>query len=185
VQSAVRYLASGGVTDGNLSAGSSIRLTFDDAAPDRKVTLMRPDGKMVKLDVVRLEKQAQVRYSDTDEPGQYRLEINEPGKAAQTVYYIVHSPIDESNLTQLTPEKWSALEKLLGLARVDPSQRPIAESMADNRQGTELWAWALSAVLALVALEMLIARVATVQRKPMDRTNDLAEDVQSELPSFV
>ena len=82
VQSAIRYLAGGTVTNGNLPPGDSIRMIFDESSPLRSVSLTRPDGRKVKLDVVRLEKQAEIRYSDTEQPGVYRLEVQGQEKSA-------------------------------------------------------------------------------------------------------
>jgi hypothetical protein len=185
VQSAVRYLAAGAVADGNLAAGYPIRRTFDDANPARSASITRPDGRTIRLDVVRLEKQAEVRYNDTEQPGEYRLDVRESGKPAQTFEYVVRPSREESDLTQLTEDRWTSLEHSLGFTRIDPSGRPISEALAANREGRELWGAALAAVLILAVLEMLVARMASVRRKQNDHRDGFAESERSGRPSLV
>jgi hypothetical protein len=161
-QSAMRYLAGGTVATTNLSPGDPVRFTFDESGPARVVSLTRPDGRTVKLDVIRLEKQAEVRYTDTDQPGIYRLSIKEATKPAQTVNFIVRPSREESDLTQLSEERWQSLEKSLGFTRVDPTAHPVLETLAANREGRELWGAAIGAVLVLAVVEMIVARVGSV-----------------------
>ncbi|MDB5331979.1 MAG: hypothetical protein JWP03_3130 [Phycisphaerales bacterium] len=158
VQSAVRYLAGGTVRNGNLGAGEPIRLAFDDAATSRTVTLTRPDGQSQKLEVIRLGQQAEARFADTDVPGQYRAQVEEPNKPPITHYFVVRPPREESDLSQLTDEQWNVLKTGLGFRKIDSTTGPIGEAVTAGREGHELWGAALGAVFALAALEMLIAR---------------------------
>lgn len=185
VQSAVRYLASGAVPDGNLAPGKVIHLKFDESRVGRTVSLMRPDGKTVKLEVVvRPEKQPEVRYGDTELPGTYRLTVREAGKA-QTVYFIVRPPREESDLSQLPEERWQSLERSLGFTRVDPTVRPVMDALAADREGRELWGWALGATLALAVLEMCITRWGSVQPKKQERIEDIKVAGREEMESLV
>jgi hypothetical protein len=177
VQSAVRYLAGGAVPKGNLAPGSEIKMTFDDPISNRTAVITRPDGRSVKLDL-RLDKQAAIHYSDTDMPGQYRLQIEEPGRAPQTEYFVVRSPREESDLTQLSEERWNWLEKAIGFTRVDPMARPVLDTLSAGREGRELWGVALMAVVALGILELWVARIGTVQRRDKSRSTELALRVE-------
>ncbi|HET6249002.1 MAG TPA: VWA domain-containing protein [Tepidisphaeraceae bacterium] len=179
VQSAVRYLAGVSAADGNLKPGEPIRMSFDDINPVNKVMLTRPDGQKVKLDVIRLEKQAELRYSDTEQPGTYRLDIQERGKPPQTAYYIVRPPRDESDLTQLTDEEWRSKERSLGFTRVDPTVRPVLETISADREGRELYGLVLALVFALAIAEMAVSRVGSIQRTPVERAEDFQSPVEA------
>jgi hypothetical protein len=164
VQSAVKYLASGAVPNGNLKPGGLIKIALE--APDVKqsVTLIRPGGRSLKLPIIQLDQQAQVQYGDTEQPGEYRLKIEAPGKPSVTHYFIVPPPRDESDLTQLTSDRWMWLEGALGFRRIDPAEGAVRETLSAGREGRELWGWALAAVLGLALLELFIARASSVPR---------------------
>jgi hypothetical protein len=162
VQSAARYLASGAIADRNLDprepliadVGTDVGASGD----GRTATLFLPDGAKVELPILRIGGRGEVRYADTDRPGRYRLVIRSPGKAEQTLNYVVPAPRTESDLTPLSDERWRELEQGLGFRRLDLQERPIAEALAGPRGGRELWAVALGMVLVLAVCELFIAR---------------------------
>lgn len=165
VQSAVRYLAAGAVPDRNLRQGQVLEATLDAGAPVETATLYRPDGARVDLAVLRFGGRGEVRYAETQRPGTYRLVIRgsaagEGDQSERVLNYVVPTPRDESDLTQVTEDRWRDLEQGLGLSRLDPGagDRTIAAALAGPRGGRELWAACLAIVLVLVVLEMLIAR---------------------------
>jgi hypothetical protein len=166
VQSAVRYLAGGTLPDRNLLPGQPIRVTFEDGehvagAPARSVTLTRPGSdEAIALEVRQLGRQSEVRYADTDRPGEYRLLIKEAA-GQRTLHFVVRAPSDESDLTQLAADRWDSLEDALAARRIETTQRPV-ESVLQSASGVrELWSTAIGAVLALAVVEMLLARAAT------------------------
>jgi hypothetical protein len=79
--------------------------------------------------------------------------------------YVVPTPRDESDLTQLTPERWRELEQGLGLRTLDPdpADQSIAEALTGPRGGRELWGAALAMVAVLCVAELLLARSASRQ----------------------
>ncbi|HZL37260.1 MAG TPA: BatA domain-containing protein [Tepidisphaeraceae bacterium] len=163
VQSAVKYLASGAVPNGNLKPGGAIKLSFDNPNISRTVTLTPPGGQPRKLELINLDQQAQIQFSDTDRPGEYRVRVEEPGKPAVTHYFIVPPPRDESDLTQLHEDRWHWLEGALGFKRIDPANGAVRETLAAGRDGRELWGAALAALFGLFVLEMLIAGAGSVE----------------------
>jgi hypothetical protein len=66
VQSAVRFLSVGNTSNNNLLPGQQFRMIFDDPETARDVTLIRPDGRSQKLEVLLTGQQAEVRYAETD-----------------------------------------------------------------------------------------------------------------------
>jgi hypothetical protein len=159
VQSAVRYLASGGSASGNLLQGQPIRVALDEETPPPSVTIVRPDGRSERLDVLRVAQQPEARYADTEQPGEYQVVVRRPGRSPAVHYFAVKPPREESDLTQLTEEGWKKLEGLLGLRRIDPAGRPLRETIASGREGRELWAYLLMAVFALIVLELFVSRL--------------------------
>ena len=168
IQSAIRYLAAGAVDSGNLQPGHPIQLTFEDGPPPLGASVTRPDGRTIKLDIVRLEKQAEIRYGDTEQPGVYRVAVQEASRAAQASYFIVHSPSEDSDLTQLDDEKWQWLESSLGFMRIDPTAKPVMETLGAHREGRELWGALLAAVMALFLAEMFVSRLGSVKKNAQE-----------------
>ncbi|HZK80951.1 MAG TPA: hypothetical protein VFC46_07785, partial [Humisphaera sp.] len=182
VQSAVRFLAGGAAANGNLLPGDPIQLKFDDPAAAGNVTLTRPDGRKVKIDVIRREKHAEIRYADTEQPGVYRVSVQEKGRPGELHQFVVLPPREESDLTQLPEEKWQSLARILDFTRVDPAGgRPISEALATNREGRELWGLLLAGTFVLAVMEMWLAKVGSVQRKSPARDE---EAVKSEETAF-
>jgi len=163
VQSAVRYLASGAIAVRNLSAGTTLVADVGAAAAGRSAEVVTPDGNKVELPVLNFGGRAEVRFSDTRRPGRYRLTVKGGDQPEQTFTYVVPTPRVESDLTPLSEERWRQLEQGLGARRLDLQERSIAEALAGPRGGRELWAVALSGVLALAMVEMLIGRAVARQ----------------------
>lgn len=162
VQSLVRYLSGGAVTDRNLAPGEPIQATFDNPAVNRTVLLHRPgdgDGdKPIPLDLLRYGSQAEVRYGETRQAGEYRLVVTDEGQPPRTIHYVVATPRDESDLAQLDEAGWKSLEHSLGVERVETSDEPISVAMSSSRDGRELWSVLLCGVLVLAVLELAMAR---------------------------
>jgi hypothetical protein len=174
VQSAVRFLAGGAVANANLLPGDPIRLKFDESAATGNVMLTRPDGKKVKLDVVRREKHAEIRYADTDLPGVYRVVVQDKGRPDELHQFIVLPPREESDLTQLSEDRWQSLAQTMNFTRVDAT-KPIAEALASNREGRELWGLLLTATFVLAAMELWLAKVGSVEKKAPLRIDQMDE----------
>jgi hypothetical protein len=169
MQSLARYLAGGQSERRDLNPGEPIQATLDPPAQDspastqpalRAVTVVRPgDTQGVPVTVIRAGgEQDTVRYEDTRRPGEYRLVVNDPGKPPQMLHYVVATPRDESDLTQLTEERWRALEKAAGFQRVDTTEQPIAAVMSASRDGREIWPYLVVVVIGLGILELAMAR---------------------------
>ena len=106
----------------------------------------------------RVTSQPEVRYGDTEQPGEYQVRIRQGNRDPQIHYFVVRPPREESDLTQLTDDRWKHLEDAFGFQLLDPSVRPLRDSMTAGREGREVWAYVLAGVLGLIVLELLIAR---------------------------
>jgi hypothetical protein len=176
VQSSVRFLAGGAVANANLLPGDPIQLKFDEVSAGANITLTRPDGKKVKIDAVRREKHAEIRYSDTEQSGVYRISIQERGRPTELHQFVVLPPREESDLTQLPQERWQSLARALDFTRVDPAGgRPIGEALATNREGRELWGILLAGTFFLAVMEMWLAKAGSVEKKSPAR-NEAPDD---------
>jgi hypothetical protein len=163
MQSIVRYLAGGSVDAHNLSPGEPVVATLETSAVNRAVTILPPGEKdPLPLEVTRVGDQAEVRHAATRRPGNYRVLVPEPdGKPPRTIHYVVTAPRDESNLAQLTNDRWRELSRALGFERVEAAEESIPSVMAESRDGRELWSALLCAALALAVLELAMARAFT------------------------
>jgi hypothetical protein len=154
VQSAVRYLT-GPEPQRNLSAGQPIQMELPAAsADDASVTLTRPDGQRLRLDLFGDPSRRMARYTDTSLPGVYTIDA--PGIPPE--YFVTHGSSDEADLTQLTPRQWESLESDLSARRIDDSTTPIPAAMAKERQGWELEPILLGVALVLGVLELVVSR---------------------------
>lgn len=159
VQSTVRYLAGGNSVQSNLAPGQAIHMVLADSDSPSAITLLRPDGRSEKLSAFRLAQQPELRYTDTDLTGEYQVKIEQPGKPAATRLFIVRPSREESDLTPLSEPQWKSLESSLGFQRIDPTVRPLRETLASGREGRELWEPAMWCVFALLIAELLISRL--------------------------
>jgi hypothetical protein len=156
VQSAVRYLAAGTLPTRNLLLGEPIEATFDDPADDR-ATIDLPGGETRQISLTRFGATADLHWSDTQEPGIYRVHVRERA-GERSLLFAVRLPPEQSDLTQLTDARWDELERGLHLRRIDPNDRPIATVVAGSREGYDLWPWTLGAGILLAAAELGLAR---------------------------
>jgi hypothetical protein len=168
MQSLARYLAGGPTENRELAPGEPIHATLEAPGPGsaatsqpaaRTVTITRPgDTQGAVVEVLHVGDQDEVRYEDTRRPGEYRLVVSEPGKPPRTLHYVVTAPRDESDLTQLTEDRWRALEQVMGFQRVDTTEQPIAAVMSASRDGREIWPYLVVVVIAIGVLELAMAR---------------------------
>lgn len=159
VQSTVRYLAGGNSVQSNLAPGQAIHMVLTDSDSPTAITLLRPDGRSEKISAFRLAQQPELRYTDTDLPGEYQVKIEQLGKPSSTRLFMVRPSREESDLSPLSESRWKTLESSLGFQRIDPTARPLREMLASGRGGRELWEPALWCVFALLVTELLIARL--------------------------
>lgn len=156
VQSAVRYLAAGTLPSRNLKLGEPIQVTFDDPIDDR-ATVELPDGEQRQVPLMRFGTTSELHFADTVDPGIYRIRVRER-TGERLLLFGVRTPVEESDLTQLTDARIEELESGLHIKRIDPNERAIATAVAGSREGVELLPWMLGGVLLLAGIELAMAR---------------------------
>ena len=162
VQSTVRYLAGGGTLNRNISAGQPIVATVEDTIDDKSASIQTPSGRRESVAVSRYEDRTDLLYERSNEPGVYRLNYQTEGKA-KSLHFVVSPPRAESDLTPLSDEQWRMLSSRLGLSRIDPDQISVADAVARDRLGKELWPILITSIFVFALLEMLLARWWSVQ----------------------
>jgi hypothetical protein len=152
VQSAVRYLAAGGILERNISPGTPILARFN-GGPEIKPQIRTPVETWKDVPIVRGE----VRYTNTRTPGLYELRTNLPAPLNRQ-HFVVQTPRVESDLSPLTEKRLRELSSAIGFEVIDPGEQSIRASVTSARGGRELWIVFVGGVLALAILELTVLR---------------------------
>ncbi len=158
VQSAVRWLAGGGVdpADHEGVLGRPIVVRVDGAVDERSATVQQLPG--VRRDPVRVERRGVGSELRTDRPaalGTYRLRYRVGGRERSTLV-VVSPPADASDLTPLSAADWQAVARRVGFERADAGT--AAAAVTAGRGGPDGWAVGVAGVLALLIGETLLGR---------------------------
>ncbi len=162
-QSAVRYAAAGPSVERaarrNVTVGQPIVANFDDVIDLKNISATGPLGKIdaTKLAVSQFGYHTQVRYAGASSPGIYRVSARNATEM-RTIQFVVRTPLEESDLTAISDERWRWLEKELNVKRIDPAGRTLAAAQESVRSGIELWLPLLGAVIVLSMVELSATR---------------------------
>jgi hypothetical protein len=121
------------------------------------VTIVLPDRSSQPIDLVRIGQFQKIRFLDTTLAGTYQLIVH-TYKGDRTDNFIVQSARDESDLTPLTPQRWSELAASLGFTRMDAQTADLAAQAADRRGGHEMWLALIGLVLGMTVAESAFSR---------------------------
>lgn len=149
VQSMVRYVGRPPTVWRNLECGESIIATFEQAPDD--LQLYRYDQRLPLS-----SRSAQLRY-DALRPGIYRLSAKLGGHGI-VQHFVVRPPREELDLTSLSSQQWQDYAGQLGFELLQAGERPLADLLARQRRGRELWLPLLCAVALLGLIELWLAR---------------------------
>jgi hypothetical protein len=154
-QSAVRHLTATLVAERNVRVGQPIVARFGPGINVTRAQVRLPSGEVRPLPATRGE----VRYARTEQPGEYRLEVdgNMP-RSARTVHFVVRTPPAESDLTPLTSAQWNDLSRGLGFERLEAGRQAVAAAVASSRGGHDLWLTMIGATIALGVAELAVVR---------------------------
>jgi hypothetical protein len=153
MQSLVRYAATS-PPPRNVMPGEPLTAVFDE--PIERAEISRNDERPTP--VVSSGRTVQVRYTETQHPGIYRLLVKVAGKN-RIVHFVVQPPRQESDLTPLSEENWGRLSTGLPFVRLDLEAQAIGPILSGDRHGQELWLALLAAAILAAAAELSLTRL--------------------------
>ncbi len=134
--------------------GAEIQVELPSKVSEGEIVITRPDGERFFTSATLLPRRRMVSFGGTELPGIYRFSSSGEGidlRAANV------------DLSESQPNLRSEEEIEKDLAFLKPtflkSTSPIASAVKESRLGRELWQEALFLVLALMGIEMLLARI--------------------------
>lgn len=135
--------------------GRELPASLRDAAATLR-TPRYPETDLVPLPVRRAEDTAVVRYERTDEAGVYELTLRLPDETSEQIFLARNVDPEEGDLTPGGEEALAAAagdDDFVYFAAFDADEGP-----RDPARGKEYWKYALLAVLALMAVEVVLAQ---------------------------
>ena len=154
VQRLCVYLASNVYPPRNLEIGQNLVSFLPTDSVGKKAILTGPDGIPVDVPIVRRDERGVAEFGPVRVPGLYTL----MPPAGGPLHYVFNADRKESDLARLTEVEINDIAKAHGISVV----RSAAEYKAlehTQRYGTELWKWILSALLALIFLELIVQQI--------------------------
>ncbi len=151
VQRLCVYLASNVYPPRNLEIGQQLVSFLPADAAGKKARLTGPDGVTLELPVVKKDTHGVLEYGPVFTPGLYTL-VPPTGLPS---HYVFNAERKESDTTKLSEAEIDGLAKAHGI----PVVRTHAEYQKiehKQRFGTEIWKWALWALLVLIFLELIL-----------------------------
>jgi hypothetical protein len=126
-------------------------------APGATLPLLTPDGQTVRVPASRSGESTRVRYTETAEPGVYRLtKPNPPGGSA---YALVTADPSEAEPARLDPAEAARLSEGWPLAfEPDPAALPARIASGDASPRREVWRWLIFAALGGLCVEVWMTR---------------------------
>jgi len=151
------YLTAGSTARFNITPGSSIVASTPKEATFSTAVLHTPDGREHPLVVQNSAAGTTIfRYSQTQQPGLYRVAFESGGETVASLPYSVARDTSESQWGQMTEEDH---EKLTAVAELDfEADSTVAAELAQTVPPEEpLWGALLLALLMLLAGELLLS----------------------------
>jgi len=156
------YLASTIYPPRNLDTGKPIAAFLPAADVDKNTTLLKPDGDVAEVKVVRKGSLGVAEFTRTQRPGLYTL--TPPSGSA--IHYVVNANRAESDPGKLSEQEITDLAKSHQVLLVRSSAE-YKQHEQKRRFGTELWKPLLWALLIFFIAEMVLEQIfAGVRRKP-------------------
>jgi len=147
------YLAGSVHPPRNVPLGSPISRILPPYATDKFLNAIDPDGNEVQIEAVKKGKRLVATFSATGKPGVYR--IVEPN-AGRTTYYVVRSPVEESDLADLDPREKLWIETELGASFSESWDDLYAKVFADTKHRREMWQLFILLTLGIILLETFL-----------------------------
>jgi hypothetical protein len=138
-------------------------------------TVTGPEGEVTAWPVRSRDGRNEIRFDRTYTPGRFQLTVATEGQPKRDIPFIVSRDVKESDLTPLTAEQKTVLTTVGGLAF---GGDPLAAQATGQTvvQARPIWWWLLMGLLAVMAVELVLAWRMTSRRNVtggkvvMDRT---------------
>jgi hypothetical protein len=154
VQRLAVYLASNVYPPRNLEVGQQLLSFLPAEMAGKKAILTGPDGVPVDVPIVKRGERGVIEFGPVRTPGLYT--VAPPG--TPPIHYVFNADRKESDLARLSEAEVNDLGGSFGI--------PVVRSSADykalearQRYGTELWKWALVALLVFLFLELILQQI--------------------------
>jgi hypothetical protein len=134
--------------------GGEIQVELPSKVPEGEIAVKRPDGERFFTSATLLPRRRMISFGGTELPGIYRISSS----GEELDFRAVNVDLSESQPNLRSEEE---IEKDLAFLKPTflKSTSPIAAAVKESRLGRELWQEALFLVLALMGIEMLLARI--------------------------
>jgi hypothetical protein len=157
VHRALAYLAQEPIIERSLLVDEERTIRLQSSFP-LKLTVTKPDGKEVLVNLQQLAARNIMHFSGTDRPGFY---VVATGNEILDRFAVNIDP-DESNTSPSSEKRREKMFQRLGIAndnihRVNQPQE-VQRTITESRLGAELWKQFLIAALIIAIIEMLVAQ---------------------------
>jgi hypothetical protein len=154
VQRLAVYLASNVYPPRNLEVGQQLLSFLPSEMAGKKAILTGPDGVPVDIPIVKRGERGVIEFGPVRTPGLYT--VAPPG--IPPIHYVFNADRKESDLARLSEAEVNDLAQSFDIPVVRSSAEYKALE-ARQRYGTELWKWALIALLVFLFLEMILQQI--------------------------
>ncbi|MFA6471290.1 MAG: BatA domain-containing protein [Candidatus Latescibacterota bacterium] len=149
----VHYLSGSSIVGGHYESGELLRESLVDVSPDSPVTLKPEDGPLRSLETVRSGNTVTVTGETAGDPGFYSLFADGSEKGR----FCVDIPKTEVVFERATKAQISKAYSNLPYKTLDESAN-IVKAVTQDRYGKELFGLFIMIALALLVVEMIVAR---------------------------
>jgi hypothetical protein len=147
----------------NLSPGAPIVATAPAGRPGVTAELITPRERVIPLAASNGAEPPVFRSSQTQLPGAYRVRFAISGKPAGEAAFQVAREAAESDLRMLTDAEREQLTATAGV-RFGKAEPPAMSAAESAPQLEPAWGWLLAALVALLAVELLVANLLARRR---------------------
>lgn len=153
----VANLGEGANAHRNLHQDEPLLLSLPLADAGKPVRVTRPDGRAVTQNSVLDARGVTFRFADTAQAGLYRVAV--VGSRTADAFSVA-LPADESDVTPPTDIRLAVTQAGVAANKLEIAHTPaeLAASIHRARYGSEVWRSLISAVIALLFLESLLAQ---------------------------
>lgn len=155
----VFHLADPSASGGPIKPGETVRVDLPEAPQDKieHVQVDLPSGGQLKASVVNQADRWSVEFSDTSEPGIYRIHL--PGPKGGTALVQVEGDARESDPVRLSPAEADALSRGWPLRfETDPARLAVRLLDPDGAAPRPVWRWLVLAALCGLCVEVFATR---------------------------